>query len=105
MDIVRDVRNGLRIDQVMPIGKVLHTDIPTPIVPVVDELLRQHRNVLPRDPGYAAIDRPASHRTMTDGTIPKQLRPTVKVRLASQGLLQFLARGDGCEGHGRQKQR
>jgi hypothetical protein len=92
MDVRRHVRDGLRIGEKVFARKVLHADIPTPVVPIVDQLLGQNRDVLAGYPRHSAVAGAAALGTMTYGAIAKQLSAVIQIGLAMQRLLQLLPR-------------
>jgi len=55
VNVTGDIHDRLWIHEVVLIGKMLHTDIPTAIVTIVDELLRNHFDVLAGNAGDATV--------------------------------------------------
>jgi hypothetical protein len=55
MDVRPDIGNGLGIAEVVPVRKMLHAQVPAPIVSIVDELLPQGREVLRADTGHLSV--------------------------------------------------
>ena len=101
-DIGGDIRERLGIGQVMRISKVLHARIPALVVPVVDELAHDDREVLPGDARYSAIRYPCPGRAVTGHTGPKQLCTPIEIGLAMKGVLILLPGGGGSIGIGGQ---
>ena len=99
MNVGRDVRDRLRIAEMMIVREMLHAQVPAAIVSIVEELFLHHRHVLPADPRHLSIARPAAIGAVAGGAGLEVLSATIEVRDAAFDGGEFFLRGRDRE-HG-----
>jgi hypothetical protein len=101
MNVGRDIRDGLRIAEMVLVSEMLHAQVPAAIVSIVEELLLHHRHVLPADPRHLSIARSAAIGPVAGGAGFEVLTATIEVRDAAFDRGELFLRGrDGEHGSG-----
>jgi hypothetical protein len=90
VDVRRHIGDGLGIAQVMAVREMLHAQIPAAIVPIIDQLLPEHREVLSADAGHLSVGRAAAVGPVTGRAGVEQVRAVIEVRRAAPDLGQLL---------------
>ena len=94
-----NVRHGLRVRKAMPIGKILHENVPALTVSEGDELTHYNSEMLATDTGDFAVSASATLASVAIGADVEIVRTAVEVRLRTQGLEIFLGTGRHAECH------
>ena len=75
-----DVRDVLRVREQAAAGVMLHANVPSRLMAIVDELSSQNAEMLATDARDAAILRAMAHRAVAHGTIPENRGAVLQIR-------------------------
>lgn len=95
-DVTRHVSDSLGIREAMPVGEVLHQDVPTLTVTEGHKLSHDHTEILAANARHLAVDLPAALRAVASRAGREIARAVLEIRRHLHRAEELLIRG----GHG-----